>query len=734
MNTLDPIFYPASIAIVGASKDPTKRGFRSIQKLLEDGFEGEIYPVNPKETAILGKTAYPNLAAIPGSVDLALVCTPAKTLPDVIAQCGAKGVKGAVVLAGGFAEAGPEGVELQTRMVEAARQHGVRIIGPNTSGIFNTHAHSNIVGFSHLKAGGIGLLSQSGNMALSLVTEAQANGRIGLSTYVGIGNESDIRFHEYLEYMRDDANTQVVIAYIEGMKDGRRFLESLRGVAREKPVVLYKSGRTSAGRSSAQSHTGALAGDYAVSEGVLRQAGAILARKSDEILSLAEALALQEPMSARRVAVLADGGGHATIAADALTEHGLVLATLADRTKQELAAILPPAAAVANPVDVAGGTDSNPAAFAECARILLADPSVDALLVTGLFGGYGVRFSPTLTEAEMETSRRIATLHREYGKPVLVHSLYGSLYADLRPKPLALIRELGIPVYDSLERAVRCLQGLAEFGEARRRPLPALDARPVRAKRFAEIITTCRRENRSVVLEHEARDALEDAGVEMLARAVVTKNPDEAVAAFDSLGRVPVALKVVSRDIIHKTDAGGVKLNLVDAAGVRAAYAEIVENGKRYTHEHIGRDPDVAGVLVTPMAPKGGVEVIIGVVRDPSYGPVLMFGLGGVLVEVLKDVVFRSLPLTEADARSMLSEIRASTILDGVRGAPPVDKDALVRLMLGVSALCGAFPEIAELDLNPVLAYPRGIGILDARILLDDQPSATTTPAGALHV
>ncbi|HKX39814.1 MAG TPA: acetate--CoA ligase family protein [Burkholderiaceae bacterium] len=639
------------------------------------------------------------------------------------------------MLAGGFAEAGPEGVELQTRMLEAARRHGVRIIGPNTSGIFNTHAHSNIVGFSHLKAGGIGLLSQSGNMALSLVTEAQANGRIGLSTYVGIGNESDIRFHEYLEYMRDDANTQVVIAYIEGMKDGRRFLESLRSVAREKPVVLYKSGRTSAGRSSAQSHTGALAGDYAVSEGVLRQAGAILARKSDEILSLAEALALLEPMSARRVAVLADGGGHATIAADALTEHGLVLATLADWTKQALAAILPPAAALANPVDVAGGTDSNPAAFAECARILLADPGVDALLVTGLFGGYGVRFSHTLTEAEMETSRRIATLHGEYGKPVLVHSLYGSLYADLRPKPLALIRELGIPVYDSLERAVRCLQGLAEFGEARRRPLPALDARPVRAKRFAEIITTCRRENCSVVLEHEARDALEDAGVEMLARAVVTKNPDEAVAAFDTLGRVPVALKVVSRDIIHKTDAGGVKLNLADASGVRAAYAEIVENGKRYAHEHIGRDPDVAGVLVTPMAPKGGVEVIIGVVRDPSYGPVLMFGLGGVLVEVLKDVVFRSLPLTEADARSMLSEIRASKILDGVRGAPPVDKDALVRLMLGVSALCGAFPEIAELDLNPVLAYPQGIGILDARILLDDDPpSATTTPAGALHV
>jgi len=720
MNPLNPIFYPASIAVVGASKDPTKRGFRSIQKLLEDGFEGEIYPVNPKEMSILGKPAYPSLAAIPGPVDLALVCTPAKTLPDVIEQCGAKGVKGAVVLAGGFAEAGPEGIELQARMVEAARRHGVRIVGPNTSGIFNTHAHSNIVGFSHLKAGSIGLLSQSGNMALSLVTEAQANGQIGLSTYVGIGNESDIRFHEYLEYMRDDINTRVVIAYVEGMKDGSRFLDSLRSVAREKPVVIYKSGRTSAGRSSAQSHTGALAGDYAVSEGVLRQAGAILARKSDEILSLAEALSLQPPMSTRRVAVLADGGGHATIAADVLTEHGLALATLAEGTKKELAAILPSSAAVANPVDVAGGTDSNPAVFAECARLLLADPGVDALLVTGLFGGYGVRFSPTLTEVEMETSRRIAELHREFGKPVLVHSLYGSLYADLRPKPLALIRELGIPVYDSLERAVRCLLGLAEFGEARRRPLPTGGAAPVRTGHFAEVLRTCRREGRTVVLEPEARGALEDAGVEMPAPAIVAQTADEAVLAHERLGRVPVAMKVVSRDIIHKTDAGGVRLNLNDEAGVRAAFAEIVENGSRYTRAHLGRDPDLAGVLVTPMAPKGGVEVIIGVVRDPSYGPVLMFGLGGVLVEVLKDVVFRSLPLTEGDARSMLAEIRASRILDGVRGAPPVDKEALVRLVLGVSALCATYPEIAELDLNPVLAYPQGVGILDARILLEE--------------
>lgn len=718
VNSLHPVFYPTSIAIIGASNDPTKRGCRSILKLLEDGFRGAIYPVNPKENTIQGLVAYPSLAAIPGQVDLALICTPAKTLPDIIAQCGVKGVKGAVVLAGGFAETGKEGRALQERMVEQAEKFGVRIIGPNTSGMFNTHAACNIVGFSNLKAGVIGLLSQSGNMALALATEAEANDEIGLSTYVGVGNESDIRLHEYLDYFGDDANTRVVVAYVEGMKDGRRFLDSLTRVTREKPVVIYKSGRTSAGACAAQSHTGALAGDYAVSEGVLRQAGAVVARKSDEILSLAEALSLLAPLASRRVAVLADGGGHATIAADLLTEHGLQLAVLSDLTRQKLAAILPPAAALANPVDVAGGTDANPAIFADCARILLQDPEVDGLIITGLFGGYGVRFSSMLTPVEMDTSDRIGALHREFGKPLLVHSLYAALSPGRWPEPLRRIRGAGIPVYESLERAVRSLQALAEFGEVRRRPQGEGRVHDCCAPRFEAVLAACQRNRQPVVLENEARLALAEVGVSM-PPAILAASPDQAVEAFRALGQVPVAIKVVSHDIVHKTDAGGVKLNISDESGVRRACAEIIDSACSYGQNTQGHPPVITGLLVTPMAPKGGVEVIVGVVRDPTYGPVMMFGLGGVLVEVLKDVVFRALPLSADDARSMLSEIRACRVLDGVRGAPAVDKDALVNLMLAISGLCTAYPGIAELDLNPVLAYPDGVGILDARILLE---------------
>ena len=714
VSPLRDVLYPQSVAIIGASKDPTKRGFRALRQLQDDRYSGAIYPVNPKETEIRGLKCYASIADIPGPIGLALVCTPAHTLPAVIELCGEHGVKGAVVLAGGFAEAGDAGRRLQEQMVATARANGVRIIGPNTSGMFNTHQACNIAGFAHLKKGGVGLLSQSGNMALSLVTEAQANGNIGFSTYIGIGNEADVQFHEYLDYFADDENTSVVIVYIEGLQKGRAFLDTLRRVSRRKPVVIFKSGRTSAGRTSAKSHTGALAGDYAVSEGVLRQAGAILVRQSDQILSVAETLSLQKPLASRKVAVLADGGGHATIAADTLTEHGLMLATLHHRTQQRLAAVLPPAAAVANPVDVAGGTDADPTVFGECARILLEDDAVDGLLIAGLYGGYGVRFAQSLTESELVTSDRIAQLPRELGKPVLVYSLYSNLYADLLPAPLSRLRGAGIPVYGSLELAVRCLLALAEFGEARGKPEgERVAASSQRQAEFARVLAACGNEGRTVVLEHEARSALAAAGV-ALAPSLLTRTAAEGIKAFNELGCVPVALKVVSRDIIHKSDAGGVALNLRNDEGVAAAFAEITKNAA-----HAIPNADITGILVTPMAADGGVEVIIGVVRDPSYGPVMMFGLGGILVEVLKDVVFRALPLSEADARAMLDEIKAKAILSGVRGAPPVDKDALVELMLIISKLCTAFPEIAELDLNPVRAYAHGVAILDARILLD---------------
>jgi acetyltransferase len=722
-SPLIDILYPKSIAVIGASRDKGKRGFRSIDKLLADGYRGAIHPINPKEREILGLRCHAAIGEVEGPVDLALVCTPATTLPAVIRACGAKGVKGAVVLAGGFAETGEEGRRLQEEMVAAAREAGVRLIGPNTSGVFNTHNACNVVGFADLRKGGIGLLSQSGNMALALATEAQAHGHVGLSTYVGIGNEADIRCDEYLDYFREDPNTDVLIAYIEGLKDGRRFLEALRRIARVKPVVVYKSGRTNAGVSSAKSHTGALAGDHAVSTGVLRQAGAVLARRADEMLALAECLSSLPRLASRRIAVLSDGGGHATIAADNLLEQGLALASLTEGTKRRLAALLPPAAAIANPVDVASGTDTNPALFADCARLLLDDPGVDGLLVTGLYGGYAIRFSEDLLAVEMETSARLARLMREHAKPVLVHSLYDVLRGDARPAPLTSLRQAGIPVHDSLERAVRCLQALADFSEnaAARQSLPAP---AIRLPAVESMLARCREQGRHVVLEHEGRALVEAAGVPM-APARLAASAKEAEGAFADLGGGPAAMKVVSPDILHKTEAGGVALGIAGAKEARAAFARLTDNARRAGAR------DIRGVLVTPMAPAGGVEVIIGVVRDPIFGHVVMFGVGGVFVETLRDVAFRAVPLTQADAAAMLDGIEARSVLDGVRGRAPVDRGALIRLLLRISALVAAFPEIEEVDLNPVLAHPSGAEVLDVRILLSRETATVDRAAAA---
>ncbi|MCB1871253.1 MAG: acetate--CoA ligase family protein [Gammaproteobacteria bacterium] len=700
---------PNSVAIIGASKDPTKRGFRAIQTLLQEKFAGAIFPINPKESEILGLPCHPDLASVPQEIDLALICTPARTLPAMVKACGEKGVKGAVVLAGGFSEAGEEGTRLEQEMVAAARQFGVRLVGPNTSGMFNTHKACNLVGFSNLEAGGIGILSQSGNMALSLVTEGQINGHMGFSTYIGVGNEADLQFSEYLDYFGDDEQTKVVIAYVEGLKNGHAFLESARRVCRIKPVVLYKSGRTEVGQSAAKSHTGALAGSYGVARGALQQAGVTVVSQSDQILSVAEALALLPPPPSKRIAILADGGGHATIAADALTEQGMTLPRLSQQTRERLAAILPPAAALANPVDVAGGTDANPEVFADCAEAILADPSIDALLIVGLFGGYAIRFSETLGPIESHTASRLGGMIERFGKPIMLQSLY----APMRTESLVTLRAAGVPVHESVERAVRCLVSLAEYGAARARiaaEQPA--AAPAANTTASTVVSAARSEGRNSLLEHEAQALLKSYAI-TLPPSVLVSSPAELGQARDQLGEVPLAMKVVSRDILHKSDAGAVKLNVVGESEMSQAYAAIVKSSLAYR-----ADADIKGVLVTPMARKGGVEMIIGVTRDPQFGPVMMFGLGGIFVEVLKDVVFRSLPLTAIDAAEMLDEIKAKAILGGVRGAPPVDRKALVDLMLRISQVCLAHPEIAELDLNPILGYADGYALVDARMIL----------------
>ncbi len=709
---LNRVLKARSVAIIGASRDEKKRGFQAIRTLLEDKYEGSIFPVNPKEERILGLPCYKSVLDIEEQVDLALITTPARTIPGILDQCGAKGVAGVVVIAGGFREMGDSGRRLEIEMIEAARRNKVRIIGPNTSGMINVNSSLNLAGIHNVPPGNIALLAQSGNMALSLITEAQLKSRKGFSYYVGVGNESDLKFHEYLEYFSNDPETNAILMYVEGLRMGREFLQEAYKTTLEKPIILLKSGRSYKGRQSAGSHTGALAGISEVARTAFKRAGIITVENSDELFPVAETLASMPPLKKNQIAILADGGGHATIASDLLTDYGVEIPTLSKKTQAKLAKLLPDNASLRNPVDVAGGTDADPAIFAECARIIMQDEQVGGLLLVGLFGGYGIRFAEKLTFNEEDAAHQMGKLASKTGKPIVVHSLYNFA----RTHPLDLLRYYGIPVYDSLDIACKCMGALAEYG----RYLHTYHQKSNfkfnwghKARRSCQkIIKDALAEGRTALLEHEAKELLRRHGAPVVEEKLA-RTAEEAVTIAKAMG-CEVAMKVVSPDILHKSDAGGVLLKLRGDKQVRSAYQTIMENACAFK-----ADADIQGCLVAPMIEEG-VETIIGTKIDDQFGPVVMFGLGGIMVEILHDVVFRVLPITPTSAKMMIEEIKAAPLLSGIRGKEGVDKKALQKLLMTVSEIIEAYPEIKEMDLNPVIARPDGISVADARIILHE--------------
>lgn len=713
--SLERILNADSVAVIGASKIETKRGFQAIRTLLDEGFEGKIYPVNPKEKRILGLDCYANIADIEEPIDLALITTPANTIPAVLEDCGRKGVAGAVIIAGGFRELGEDGKNLELDLIKTANKNNVRVIGPNTSGMMNLHANLNLVGIKDIPKGDIALISQSGNMALTLFTEAKLKSRKGFSYYVGVGNETDIRFHEYLEFFKENPETKAILMYVEGLQDGRLFLQEAYKTTLYKPIVLLKGGRSTTGQRTAGSHTGALAGISEVSRTAFQRAGIIVVERSDALFPVAEALSNLPPMKNNRVAILTDGGGHATIAADVLTDMGVSIPELSEKTKEKLKRILPFTASVRNPVDVAGGTDSDPSYFAECARIILKDSNVDGVLMAGLFGGYGIRFAESLSWREEDTAHQLGKLVKEKGKPIVVHSLYSSS----KPHAVDLLRYYGIPVYDSLDVACACMNALSERG----RYLNEYHAKvnfvfKWRSKEKAEgraIIDKARQDGRNFLTEPEAKRLLGFHGAPVISDTVA-RTADEAVRIAQAIDG-EVAMKIVSPDIMHKSDAGGVCLWLGGENQVRQAFHDIMENVKCFNG-----DAEIHGVMVSPMV-QAGLEVIIGTKIDDQFGPIIMFGLGGIMVEVLKDVSFRVLPISPRSARMMIDEVRSAPILNGFRGLPPYDKKALQRLLLLCSELVESYPEIVEMDLNPVMVYSDGARIIDARIILGDDYS-----------
>ncbi|HEX6132722.1 MAG TPA: acetate--CoA ligase family protein [Longimicrobiales bacterium] len=709
---LDVLLRPSSIAVIGASRDSTKRGHRALQALRDAGYGGRVIPVHPAGGELLGWPVARGPGDLAAPPDLALICTPAPTVSTVLEEWAVAGTRGAVVLASGFAESGEAGAQLERDMRDVIARTGIRVIGPNTSGILNVSLGLNLIGVAGVAEGPISLVVQSGNLALALMTEAAATGP-GFSLVVGVGNEADVGFHELLDFLETDERTRVVVVHAEGFRNGAAFLAAARRLAATKPVVMLKAGRTLHGDASARSHTGAIAGSYAALHAGLRQAGVIEVLRSDELLPVAAALAAQPGVAAGRgIAVLSDGGGHATIAVDYLHERGVYPATLRESTASGLRALLGRAAAVGNPIDLAGAADRDPLVFARTLELLAADEGVGAILLVGLFGGYAIRFSPALLDAEIDVAHRLVASARQAGVALVVHSLY----ADRRSLPLRILREAGVPVHGSLEVACRSVHALLERGALVHRllhtPPPSPPALPDIAA--ADPFRQARDEGRTALLETEARELAEAFGVPLVP-AVFCTTPAEAGTAAARIGG-PVAVRIVAPAVPHKSESGGVALD-TPVAHVESAARRVLESVGAWCREQ-DVEPDMRGVLVSPMLAAPIAELLVGIVRDPQFGPVLTIGGGGTDVELQRDTATRILPVDEAEIDEMLRSLRVAPVLAGYRGRAAADRGAIRRVVLALARCALACPALAEVEANPVFVYPDRAVAVDLRMFI----------------
>ncbi|MDH4363021.1 MAG: GNAT family N-acetyltransferase [Acidimicrobiia bacterium] len=739
------LLVPRSVAVVGAGRSPQNVGHQVLRNLLGGNFDGPVYPVNPGSPHVASVPAYPNVTAIPGPVDLAVIAVPAPAVAAVLEECGARGVKGVVVLSAGFGEVGEGDGEAELRRL--ARLHSMRLVGPNCIGMVNTAIGLDAT-FSPYRpsAGRVAMLSQSGAIGIALLERSQRLG-LGVSAFVSVGNKADVSSNDLLQYWEDDPGTDVVLLYLESFGNPRKFARIARRVSRRKPIVAVKSGRTPVGVRAASSHTAAMASPDTAVDALFRQTGVIRVDTLEEQFDMALVLGCQPLPAGNRVAIVGNSGGPGILATDACVAAGLEVPTLGEATQQALRAILDPKAATANPVDLVAG--ATPGHYRQATEVLLADPDVDAVLVictptfaapprqvaatvAGVVASAGSAGPPAASDAgtvpAATATLDAATAGPEptpTAKPVLVSFLaWPDMPALLRPGqadpslggtgPRAKVQ---VPAFSSPEAAVRALGRAAAYAQWRRRPpgrVRELDRFDV--DRAADVIAAALAAAPAGgwLTPDQVWDVLEAVGVKT-ARTVAVGSAD---AAADTAARIgfPVALKASGPDLIHKSDVGGVVLDLGDETAVWAAYTEMAARiGDRMT-----------GGVVQAMA-AAGTETIVGVVQDPVFGPLVMFGLGGVATELLGDRSFRVLPLTDADAADLVRSLRASPLLFGYRGAPPADTAALEDLLERVARLAGHHDdrgvEVAELDLNPVIVGPRGAVVVDARIRIGPEPA-----------
>jgi acetate---CoA ligase (ADP-forming) len=673
----EAFFNPRGVAVIGASSNPKKLGYGIVRNLIAYGYRGAIYPVNPKAGEILGQRCYPDVAEAPDPLDLAVIIVAAPLAPGVLERCGRRGIGHAIIVSGGFGETGPEGRALEQSLAEIGRRYGIRLMGPNCIGTIDTHAPFNTTFVTGMpRPGDIGFVSQSGAMCAVVFDWARGAG-VGFSRIVSLGNQVDVSEAEMLSALADDPRTGVITAYIEGVSDGRAFMVAAEAAARRKPVVALKGGRGKGGVRAVASHTGALAGSAEAYDAAFERSGVLRADTMEGLFDWARALAWQPLPRGEGVAVLTNAGGPGIMAVDALESAGLTLAPLTDATRDYLRPRLPPASSVDNPVDILAG--SGPDIYAIALEALLADPTVDAALVIQAPQDWFLPASLAEVVAEVAAGQ---------DKPVLA-SIMGLASVD---QALEVLRNRRVPNFAFPERAAPALAAMV----ARRR---WLDAPGGAAEELSDVN---RAAAAAALAPGDFSAALAAYGIGSPAtRPAATA--EEAVRLAEELG-YPVALKLDSPDISHKSDVGGVRLDLADAAAVAGAFGQIT-GGARQAH----REAVIRGVLVQPML-VGGWELIVGVKRDPQFGPMVLIGSGGVEVELQRDVALGIAPLSLTQAGQLLDRTLAGVRLRGWRGQPEGDRQAVIEVMRRMAQLALDFPEIVELEVNPLIVLARGHG------------------------
>ena len=698
--SLDAFFSPQSIAVIGASTNTSKLGYAVLDNLVNGDFlrDGrKVYPINPKADEILGLPAFPFVSDIPDPIDLAVIVIPYPLVPEAMRTCGEKGIPAVIVISAGFREAGMDGLEREQELIEITNEYNIRLIGPNCLGVINTVIPMNASFSAGLPPKGpMDFMSQSGALGTAILDWAQA-GRLGLSKFVSLGNKADVSEIDLLRAWAKDPTSNVILSYMEGLPDGQEFISVAREVSKIKPIVALKSGVTQAGSRAVSSHTGSLAGSEQAYEAAFRQSGVLRAHSLQDLFDMARAFGYLSPLQGDHIAIVTNAGGPGILATDALERAGLKLARFKPECIKALEQFLPDAASAANPIDVLGDARADRYRFA--LEQVIESPSVDGILVI---------LTPQAMTEIVETAEVIAEISEKVDIPILA-SFMGEARVEAGIEYMA---KHDVPNFAFPERAAMVLQAMSHYREYRARPLPSFESFDVDQMAVRETIDRVLDEGRLSIGDAEAKSILTAYGLQA-PPSEIAETAERAVEIAADMG-YPVVLKIASPDILHKTDVGGVKVGLQNPTDVRDAFDLITYRSQRYLPE-----ARLWGCQVQKMVPSG-LEILIGMNRDPQFGPLVTFGLGGIYVEALKDASFRIAPFSRDEAAQMLTEIRTKALLDGVRGEPPVDKETLIDALLRIGQLVLDFPEIAELDINPLIVYEEGRGgvALDMRLIL----------------